>query len=262
MWSILWKKTNRASACSKGRLGRRSFKPCLTILEDRLTPASLDFFTTTFSSSSFPAVGGAYQDVGSPLTFTADGSPVRLSAAVQISNQSSTIPALQQLVRLTVDGAPVGKERYVTVAASGYAEVSLEELVSGLAPGAHTVGVQAEDPAGEPPVRIDAGSTINAVQFRTIVVPPPPPSSPPPAATNLHISASLIIKKVGKKKVLFIHLTFSDGRAAADIRSPFQSPAFRGIKVAVKDANGDGSDDSILLTGKKGKKKLTQTLAE
>jgi hypothetical protein len=99
----------------------------------------------------------------------------------------------------------------------------------------------------------NVGSTTFTWTVTTPVVTPPP-------VPNLHISARLITRKVGKKKALFIHLTFSDGRAALDIRSPFQSPAFKGITVAAEDTNCDGSDDSILLTARKGKKKLTRTL--
>jgi V8-like Glu-specific endopeptidase len=78
---------------------------------------------------------------------------------------------------------------------------------------------------------------------------------------NLHIRASLIAKKFGKKKELLIQLTFSDGRPAEVIPSPFQAPAFKDIMVAVEDTNGDGSDDSILVTARKGKKTRAEILA-
>jgi V8-like Glu-specific endopeptidase len=70
-----------------------------------------------------------------------------------------------------------------------------------------------------------------------------------------HISASLITRKVGKKKAQFIHVTFSDGRAAEDIRSPFQSPAVRGITVTV-DPWGN-----VVVSGKKGKRHVTANVA-
>src|SRR5262249_50408862 len=95
------------------------------------------------------------------------------------------------------------------------------------------------------------GSTSTALMVQIT------PEEPPP----LHVSASLIPKKVGKKKALFIHLTFGDDRAAEDIRSPFQPPAFKGIRVVVEDTNGDGVNDFVLLTARRGKKKVNRIVS-
>jgi hypothetical protein len=224
---------------------------------------TVDLFSSSFTANTFPPVDGAYHDVGSPLSFTGDGSPVRLSAAVQITNQSSVAPSLQVIVQLTVDGTAVGHGRYVTVAANGYAEANLEELVTGLAPGSHTVRVQIDDPVGEPAVRIDDGSTINAVQFRNITPAPTPTPTPTPAPTPtptpapVHLTAILFTNKVGKKNVQFIRVTSSAGGTPREIRSPFQSTAYKGITVVANDSN-----DSIVVTGTKklGRKTSSITL--
>ena len=43
------------------------------------------------------------------------------------------------------------------------------------------------------------------------------------------------------------------GALKAEVRSPFQKPAFRAIAVSVFDSDGDGVADTVRLTGKKGK---------
>jgi V8-like Glu-specific endopeptidase len=100
-----------------------------------------------------------------------------------------------------------------------------------------------------------------AVQITPVVHTTPAGSQGVTPAAPLHVHASLITRRVGRRKALFIHLTFSNGRAAEDVRSPFQSPVFKGITVAVKDANGDGSDDSVVVTARKGRTTRTATLA-
>jgi hypothetical protein len=128
------------------------------------------------------------------------------------------------------------------LATVGLTSSGVATLTVSLAPGAHSI--TASFPATDPFL----GSTSAAVGIAV-------------TAPKLHISASLITKKAGKKTARFIHLTFSDGRAAEDVRSPFQPPAFRGITLTVEDTNGDGSDDSILVTAGKGKRTRTETLA-
>jgi hypothetical protein len=67
---------------------------------------------------------------------------------------------------------------------------------------------------------------------------------------------------VGKKKVQYIRVTSSAGGAPKEIQSPLQPTAYKGITVVVKDSNGDGSDDSLVVTGTKkvGKKTSSVTL--
>ena len=85
--------------------------------------------------------------------------------------------------------------------------------------------------------------------------PTPTPITPTP--THIHLTAVLFAKKVGKKKATFIRITSSAGGTPKELRSPFQKPAYRGITVLAKDTNGDGSDVSVVVTGKKGKKTRT-----
>jgi hypothetical protein len=222
---------------------------------------TVDFFSSTFTSNSFPTANGAYHDVGDPLSFTGDGSPVRLSAAVQLGDIAASEPSLQVFVQLTVDGTMVGHARYVTVPPNGYAEANLEELVTGLAAGSHTVRLQFDDIGRDvPAVGIGANSTINALQFRTITPTPTTTSTATPTPAPVHLTAILFTQKVGKKNVQFILVTSSAGGTPRQIRSPFQSTAYKGITVVAKDSNGDGSDDSIVVTGTKKRGRKTSSI--
>ena len=84
--------------------------------------------------------------------------------------------------------------------------------------------------------------------------PTPMPTPTTPAPKPIHLTAVLFTKKVGKKKATFIRITSSAGGTPKALRSPFQKPAYSGITVLGKDTNGDGSDESVLVTGKKGNK--------
>jgi hypothetical protein len=68
---------------------------------------------------------------------------------------------------------------------------------------------------------------------------------------GVHHSATLITRKVGHKRKLFVHVTSSDGSAPEDIRSPFQKPAFKRITVTVNAA------DQVVLTARKGKRTVS-----
>jgi parallel beta-helix repeat protein len=74
------------------------------------------------------------------------------------------------------------------------------------------------------------------------------------------IVAKLIVVKVRKKKRLAVQVSFADtGAPKGQFFSPFQKPAFRNIKVSVRDSNGDGVPDQVVLTARKGKKTVTAT---
>jgi hypothetical protein len=77
---------------------------------------------------------------------------------------------------------------------------------------------------------------------------------------HVHFTTVLITMKVGKKKVLFIQVTSSAGGSPVMIQSPFQSPKYKGITAVPVDTNGDGSDDSVIVSAKKGKKTVTETI--
>jgi hypothetical protein len=160
------------------------------------------------------------------------GDPVAL--AIAASNAAAPLT-------YRASGLPAG---LAINSATGVIFGMIDSQAAGASP--YTVIVTASD-------GFNSGSTTFTWTVSPVVSPPPPPA-------KLHISASLITRKVGRKRALFIHLTFSDGRAAEDVRSPFQPPSFRGVTVVVKDANGDGSDDSLLLSARKGKKAVTRIL--
>jgi hypothetical protein len=111
-------------------------------------------------------------------------------------------------------------------------------LAPGLAPAADQRGAGRSGPPD-----------IGAFEFT------PPPTVPPARA----IVAALIRRKVGKRRLLFVRVSFADtGALKVEVRSPFQKPAFRAIAVAVFDADGDGAADSVRLTARKGKKQFTR----
>jgi hypothetical protein len=91
------------------------------------------------------------------------------------------------------------------------------------------------------------------------VVPPPPDPHNPQSARPL--SAQLVTAKVGKKKKttkLLVRVFYADtGEKKEEFLSPYQKLAFTNIRVSVRDGNGDGVPDQVVLTAKKGKKKVT-----
>jgi hypothetical protein len=87
-------------------------------------------------------------------------------------------------------------------------------------------------------------------------------AGPPPVTQARGIVAALVSKKVKKVRRLFVRVTFADtGALKAEVRSPFQGPAFRRILAAAFDSNGDGVADTVRLTARRGKKTLTRFLA-
>jgi hypothetical protein len=69
--------------------------------------------------------------------------------------------------------------------------------------------------------------------------------------------------KVGKhkKKRLDVVVTYADtGAKKTEFPSPFQKPAFSKVQVSVKDTNGDGAPDTVVLTGTRRHKSVTMAL--
>jgi hypothetical protein len=73
------------------------------------------------------------------------------------------------------------------------------------------------------------------------------------------IIARLVSVKVGKKKARLMVQVLADdtGALKEELPSPFQKPAFKNIRVSVRDSNGDGVPDQVVLTAKKGKRTVT-----
>jgi len=85
--------------------------------------------------------------------------------------------------------------------------------------------------------------------------------TPPPTAAR-GILASLVRIKVKRKAKLDVRVSYADtGAIKSQFRSPFQQPAFRKISVSVKDGNGDGVADTVVLTARKGRKTFTRQFA-
>jgi hypothetical protein len=85
--------------------------------------------------------------------------------------------------------------------------------------------------------------------------PPPPP--PPPHG----ITAQLVPVKASRRKIRLVVRVFDaiNGAQLREFASPFQTQAFRNIQVSVFDGNGDGISDEILVTARKGKRKVRAT---
>src|SRR5437899_3309691 len=88
---------------------------------------------------------------------------------MQVSNLASA-PVGQLLFHLTLDNNVLGdvQDRYILLPAGGYSTVVLDKLLTGLAPGQHTIRVQMENPSAGTSVRIDSVSTLSAEQFEAI----------------------------------------------------------------------------------------------
>jgi hypothetical protein len=73
------------------------------------------------------------------------------------------------------------------------------------------------------------------------------------------ITAQLVDMKLGRKKSrLMIEVFFADtGAKKSEFASPFQPPGFKNIQVSVRDSNGDGVPDLVIVTARKGKRVVT-----
>jgi hypothetical protein len=80
---------------------------------------------------------------------------------------------------------------------------------------------------------------------------PPPPARP----AGRPITAQFVTVKVGKKKMsrLMVEVFFADTGALKKVfLSPFQRPAYRNIQVSVRDSNGNGVPDQVVVTARRG----------
>jgi hypothetical protein len=209
---------------------RPGVRPRLEVLEDRtvLSPT-----TTTLTASANPAT------VVQPITFTAtvtggDFGDVDRGGSVKFMDGTTVLATVD-----TSNGFRNSQARFTTILALG--KHSITAVFSGesftidipVPPFAMT---QADDP-----------STSNVVNE---------------AVTLRPITAALVTRKVGAAHRLFVRVSFADtGAVKAEVRSPFQRPAFRAIAAAAIDGDGDGVADSVRLTARKGKKTFTRFLA-
>ena len=218
--------------------------------------------TTTAGTTVFPGLLLAT----SPITLTANGDAnlagstfglvvypgARVSDKLVVLQGTVTLTGATLNVRSgTVPGAPVGQP--ITLI-DNQGPNPIVGTFTGLPAGA-TVRVGSQD------FRISyVGGDGNDVVI-TALTAAPTPTPTKPSQKPIHLTAVLFTKKVGKKKATFIRITSSAGGTPKELRSPFQKPAYKGITVLAKDTNGDGSDDSIVVTGKKGKKTRTVNIS-
>jgi hypothetical protein len=84
--------------------------------------------------------------------------------------------------------------------------------------------------------------------------------TPPPAARA--IAVRLLTVKGRKRKMLVVEVLFSDtGALKGQFPSPFQKPAFQSIRAAVRDSDGDGVPDAVVLTARKGKRTVRESFS-
>lgn len=126
-------------------------------------------------------------------------------------------------------------------------------------PGGATVRVGRQDFR----IRYDGGdgNDVTLTALTTVPNPSPSPSpSPNPPAPHVRLTAVLVTRKVRRKKVRFIRVTSSAGGEPTEMKSPLQQPTYRGVAVHVLDTDHDGSDDSVVVTGKRRKKIQSVTI--
>jgi hypothetical protein len=214
-------------------------------------------------------------------TATLTGTPAVGSGKVwtfTITASNGVIPDARQTLALTVNEAPTitspatatftaGSAGHFTVTTAGFPAPSL--LETGALPGGVTfidngngtatlTGAPAPGSGSSYPFTIMAsnGAGSDAVQDFSLVVSPAPPTVPVVEG----ITAQLVVVKVGKKKRLVVEVLFAETGALKDeFPSPFQKPAFKNVQVSVRDSNGDGVPDQVVLTAKKGKRAVSTT---
>jgi hypothetical protein len=95
----------------------------------------------------------------------------------------------------------------------------------------------------------------NAQAITVVSVPLPPPPEKPRAT-----GATLIPRGKGRKKILVAVVSFTGGRPALEIVSPFPKTAFQAIQVALQDLDKDGTPESLVFSARKGRKKFSRSL--
>jgi hypothetical protein len=120
-------------------------------------------------------------------------------------------------------------------------------LGSSLTQPGYQVRVHVDIGLGDDPVllAVYVGSSMNPI--------------PTPVSPARPLTARLVAMKVGRKKIrLMVQVLYADtGAEKETFASPYQKPACRNIQVSLRDSNGDGVPDQVVLTAKKGKKKVT-----
>jgi hypothetical protein len=120
----------------------------------------------------------------------------------------------------------------------------------------------AASPAGSYAITVsgaaDPNYTITFVSGTLTITPAPPP----PSLSVRGITAHLVVVKVGRKKKYAVEVDYADtGTEKSQFLSPYQKPSFRNIQVRVKDTNGDGVADAVVVLATKGKRSVITTFS-
>jgi predicted outer membrane repeat protein len=83
----------------------------------------------------------------------------------------------------------------------------------------------------------------------------------PSPGNSVGLTARLVAVKVGKKRRLVVEVFSADtGALRSKFISPFQGPTYKDIRVSVRDRNGDGVPDQVVLTARRGKRTVIDFL--
>jgi hypothetical protein len=107
-----------------------------------------------------------------------------------------------------------------------------------------------------PATGFTAGQSYTLNRTTSSPVLPPAPEPPP---SPLFVSLVPTRSGAGRPTKLVLRIPLSTG-GFREIVSPFQKPKFTNIVVALQDSNGDGLFDSVLITARQGKKKVSRTI--
>jgi uncharacterized delta-60 repeat protein len=144
--------------------------------------------------------------------------------------------------------------------------------LGGISDAANAVALQGDGKIVLAGAAFVAGSTDFAAARLALLPDDPPPSDPPPPPApapsllsapvpSVPLSVSLVPlrSRPGRPTKLVLRIPLASGELQ-EIISPFQKPRFTAIKVTLQDTDGDGFFDSVLVTARKGKKKVSRTI--
>jgi hypothetical protein len=106
--------------------------------------------------------------------------------------------------------------------------------------------------------RVVVAGDVGAVEVQALATLTIPETNAPPPLPSRGITARLARVRVGRKWRLMVEVFSADtGALKGQFVSPFQGPAYKAIRVSVRDRNGDGVPDQVVVTARKGKRAVT-----
>jgi hypothetical protein len=237
-------------------------------------------FSSTDASASLPAIGTLSGGTGSfsATLKTAGGQTVTATAAANASLSGTSGPVAVSAAAastLAVGGYPATVTAGTAFRVTVTTQDAYNNIVTGYTGTVHFTS--SDDQAMLPPAysftAADGGVhtfllTLNtagpqsltvadtdghAYVLAGITVSPPPA---PPSARS--IVARLVTVKARRKKRLMVEVLFADtGALKGEFTSPFRRPRYTRIQAGVRDSDGDGVPDQVVLTARKGKRAVT-----